>query len=70
MTVYNISIYHCLFCGRIEHREPMAAVPQCCGRTMTKTCEKTVPKAGETDDNAGRAAASDAAEVSEKPKPR
>lgn len=42
MKTQNVSIYHCISCGRIEHVESEAEPPQCCGQMMAKACAETV----------------------------
>lgn len=42
MKTHNASIYHCVSCGRIVHAELETEPPQCCGHTMTKSCEETI----------------------------
>jgi hypothetical protein len=42
MTTHNISIYHCLSCGRIVHAELNAKPPHCCGHVMTQACNETI----------------------------
>lgn len=36
MKTHNVTIYHCLCCGRVVHSEPEAEVPQCCGQEMAR----------------------------------
>ena len=40
--MHNAAIYHCLRCGRVDHRELELDVPGCCGRKMIKSAEETI----------------------------
>jgi hypothetical protein len=44
METHNVSIYHCVTCGRIVHAELETAAPQCCGHAMTQASEDTLHK--------------------------
>ena len=51
METLNVSIYHCIKCGRVVHAGLEAAPPQCCGQAMAKASEDTIHPgevAGET----------------------
>lgn len=51
METHNVSIYHCITCGRIVHAELKTVPPQCCGHAMALESEDTLHKgevAGET----------------------
>ncbi len=42
MKTRNVSIYHCISCGRVVHAELAAKPPQCCGHTMAKAAAETI----------------------------
>ena len=44
MKTHNRVIYHCVCCGRVVHKEPDEARPQCCGQKMVKAAAETVPE--------------------------
>ena len=41
MKTHNVTIYHCITCGRVLHVELGAKPPRCCGHTMTKAFSET-----------------------------
>jgi DNA-directed RNA polymerase subunit RPC12/RpoP len=42
MKTHNAIIYHCLSCGKIEHRDQGQEAPSCCGKLMVKAAAETV----------------------------
>jgi DNA-directed RNA polymerase subunit RPC12/RpoP len=42
MKTHNAIIYHCLSCGKIDHRDPGLEAPSCCGKTMVKAAAETI----------------------------
>jgi hypothetical protein len=38
----NVSIYHCISCGRVVHAELKANPPLCCGHIMAKAAAETI----------------------------
>jgi hypothetical protein len=52
MKTHNVSIYHCVHCGRVVHTELDEAAPMCCGHLMTRACEETVAEGTTSDESA------------------
>lgn len=43
MQTHIESIFHCVTCGRVEHRELNVVPPQCCGQAMTEAGREPNP---------------------------
>jgi hypothetical protein len=57
LKTHNVSIYHCIACGRVMQAELKAKPPQCCGKTMAKSAADAIRE--------GDVAGKDAADRSE-----
>ena len=53
MKTHNASIYHCISCGRVEHAELKAELPQCCGQPMAIAAAETIGEGDVTGEKVG-----------------
>jgi len=70
METHNVSIYHCITCGRIVHAELGAVPPQCCGHAMAPASEDTLLQGEPAGETPGGQSAPPATTIKGSEKPR
>lgn len=70
MKTHNAIICHCISCGRVEHVEPEAEPPQCCGHAMAKSVTETIHAGDVVGETPGGQAGTTPPEIENHTKPR